>query len=179
MTRLARNVLWFGVGVALMAALAAAMATEPPKPPAPTTLTQNQSQMQNQGQGQDQAQTANSASQAAGGASSATGQGGSASNAFTDHSTFAAFSTQAPLPVAVEGVTVPPCWLPTAARSYVFGVYANSSRYRRNKACLRDLESARAHELAVATATQTVERVEVNAGCAEYADRSLAACASK
>ena len=121
----------------------------------------------------------NAAADATGG--QATSAGGAASNSFSERSSFLSVNAAAPVPVAVEGVTVPPCWLPTAARSYGFGIYANSSRYKRNKACLRDLEAARAHEIAVATAT--VDRSDTSAGtaetCREYANRVHEACNAK
>ena len=137
-----------------------AFATDPPKPPTPS---QSQTQTQATSQSQGNIQTAD----ASGGAAN-----------ISEKSSFVAFSTASPIPVAVEGATVPPCWLPTASRSYVFGVYASSSRYKRNKACLRDLEAARVHEIELAklNASTVQECAEVQS---EIVSRGVEACASK
>jgi hypothetical protein len=154
---------WFLYVVAIVTVLVGywhgtrALATE--KPAATPTQSQSQSQAN--------AQTVN-----AGG-----GQGGGASNQLAiegDKTTTTAIglSTTSPIPLAMAGPTLPPCWLPTKARSYFFGAFAASSAYQRDPECVKDLEAQRAHE--VALARSTADRA---AECSEAARRELVACA--
>ena len=150
-----------------------AMATEKPAETKPQT--QSQSNLQNQSQTQGNSQTVN-----AGG-----GQGGGASNQLAiegDRTTAIGFSTTAPIPLAMTGPQMPPCWLPTRARSYFFGAYSASANFKRDETCIKDLEAARAHELAMATVKSeqaTVEAADVALGCTEKADRAVQTCVSK
>ena len=151
-----------------------AFATDKPVIEPPQQQTQTQAQSQNQSQTQNQSQAnAQTVTNAAGG-----GQGGGASNQLAiegDRTTAIGLSTTAPIPLAVEGAVLPACWLPTRSRSYVFGIYAASSNYKRDEKCMRDLEAQRAHELALVEAQHT-DRVVT---CSDVVSRGVAACASK
>jgi len=100
------------------------------------------------------------------------GGGQSSSNLYesSDYSALA-FGTESPIPIEMEGGVLPACWLPTSARSYVFGIYAASSRYKRNRDCMADLEAARAHELEVLK----LRAAEADASEASV-ERALAEC---
>jgi hypothetical protein len=151
------------VAVAMLAYFVSTRANATEKPAATPTQSQSQSQAN--------AQTVN-----AGG-----GQGGGASNQLGiegDRTTAIGLSTTSPIPVAMEGGVLPPCWLPTKARSYFFGAFAASSKYQRDPECIKDLEAVRAHELAMETARTERARAE-SATCSEIVSRGVEACVSK
>lgn len=149
--------------VSLLPALV--FATDKPAEPVKTqTQQQSQSQQQSQNQNQANAQTVN-----AGG-----GQGGGASNQLNMDTTAIGVSTTAPIPLQMSGGVLPPCWLPTRARSYVFGLYAASSNYKRDEKCMRDLEAQRAHELALQK-----DAIDTATVCSEIVSRGVQTCAAK
>jgi hypothetical protein len=107
--------------------------------------------------------------------------GGAASNQLNvdgGHTTAIGLSTTSPIPLWMQGPQLPPCWLPTKARSYFFGAFAASSGYKRDPECVKALEDQRAHELAMAQIES--EKFEAaQAACSETSSREIVACASK
>jgi hypothetical protein len=160
-----RHLTWHDVLGFLAALLVVTILSEQAKATEPRTdQSQNQSQITNAGGG----------------------QGGGASNQFSERTTAIGVSATAPEPLHAT----PECFLPPKGirrvRQALWGIVSLDSRLVPDQACMDALKATREFELAKLDAERQLEqaraqriRAETSRSCAEQADRALEACVVK